>query len=252
MKNITILIPAYNEEKYIKNTTLETLNYLKNLKLDSFEIIIIPNGCTDNTEKIVNKLSREYKEVKYVVSNKGAGNAIKTGIKESSKDVITWVFADGEMDYTFIERGLKLMKEHDLVNGSRFKESGKFGVDRRSDKKGLSNFLRWFLSYGCRIYTLLMLKLPISEIGILKMFKKDWAQKNLKINSVNWGLQSDILMQAAINNLKIKDIPIKIELKRPTSESRLNVFQEMKSLLKSITRAGIKIRLAKIKKLFSK
>ena len=189
-----------------------------------------------------------YKQVKWIVSEKGAGNAIKTGIKKASKDVITWVFADGEMDYRFIDRGLKLMKSYDLINGSRFKKSGKFGVERSLDKKSISNALRRTLSHACRIYTLIMIKLPISEIGILKMFRKNWAQKNLKIESTGWGLQSDILAQAAIDNLKVKDLPIHIELKRPTSESRLNVFQETKSLLKSITNAGIRIRIAKIKK----
>lgn len=250
MKNISILIPAYNEEKYIKKTTLETLNYLKNLELNSFEIIIIPNGCTDNTENLVRALSKKYKEINYIISEKGAGNAIKKGIEKASNDIITWVFADGEMDYSFIGRGLDLMEEYDLINGSRFKKSGKFGVDRGSDKKTFSNFLRRFLSYSCRVYTLSMIRLPISEIGILKMFRKDWAQKNLKIESSGWGLQSDILMQASIDDLRIKDIPISIQLKRPTAESRLNVFQEMKSLLKSITKAGIKIRIAKLKRLF--
>ncbi len=249
--SISILIPAYNEEKYIKGTILETLSYLKKLKLD-FEIIIIPNGCSDKTELIAKELSKNNKKIKYVVSKKGAGNAIKKGIKYASKDIITWVFADGEMDYSFIKKGLELMNEYDLVTGARVLENKKFGVKEDKEKGFISNSLRRFLSKSCRLFSRYWIPLPISEIGILKMFKRRWAQKNLNLRDPNWGIQAEILLQAGLDKLKIKEIPIKIELKRHTSESRLNVFQEMISLLKSITKAGVKVRLTKLKRLFSK
>lgn len=243
MKSLTVLIPAYNEEKYIKSTTIETLNYLKKLNLNSFEIIVIPNGCTDDTEKIAKEISDKHKEVKCIVSEKGAGNAIKKGIEKASKDVITWAFADGEMDYSFIDRGLKLMDNYDLINGARFISSGKFGVHEDRNKGIKSHFFRRFLSRSCRLFAKTWIPLSISETGILKMFRKDWAQKNLKLKDQNWGIQSEILLQGGLDDLKITEIPISITLKRNAPDSRLNIKKETISLFKTIFKTGLILRL---------
>ncbi len=48
---ISVIIPAYNEEKYIR----QTLHSLKNQTFQDYEIIIVANGCTDKTEEIIKK-----------------------------------------------------------------------------------------------------------------------------------------------------------------------------------------------------
>ena len=55
---ISVIIPAYNEEKYIT----KCLNSLIEQNYDDFEIIVVLNNCTDNTESIVNG----FKNVKIV------------------------------------------------------------------------------------------------------------------------------------------------------------------------------------------
>jgi len=64
MVKLSIIIPAYNEEKRIRKTVDA---YIKYFKKYSYELIIIPNGCRDNTEKIVKELSRKYSKIKYKV-----------------------------------------------------------------------------------------------------------------------------------------------------------------------------------------
>ena len=49
--NISVIIPAHNEEKYIR----QTLHSLKNQTYQNFEVIVVTNGCTDKTEEIVKK-----------------------------------------------------------------------------------------------------------------------------------------------------------------------------------------------------
>ncbi len=250
--SLTVLIPAYNEEKYIKSTVLETLNFLKpnRDKIDSFEIIICINGSTDNTEQIAKKLSEKYPEVRYISTNeKGAGIAIKLGIQAAKKEIISWVFADGEMDYTFLTRGISFMDQYDFINSSR-KISGHFGVENR--EVSFSNLIRKFLSKACRVYTRLMIPLNIYEIGVVKMFKREWAQNKLDLTDSNWGIQSEFLMQASLDDLKIAEIPIEIKRKRDIKDAKLNVIKETYSLFKTITKAGLKIRIAKLKKFFSR
>ncbi len=55
MPDFSIIIPAYNEEKYLR----KTLHSLKNQTFQNFETIIVTNGCTDKTEEIVKKKVNE-------------------------------------------------------------------------------------------------------------------------------------------------------------------------------------------------
>ena len=70
MVELSIIIPAYNEENRIRSTVECYMKYFKNY---DFELIIIPNGCKDKTEEIVIQLSKEYKQIKV---NEVSGNKI--------------------------------------------------------------------------------------------------------------------------------------------------------------------------------
>jgi glycosyltransferase involved in cell wall biosynthesis len=64
---ISIVIPAYNEEKRI-GKTLEAYGTFfedkkKNKEIDNFEILIVINGTTDKTEEVVKTFSKKYKEI---------------------------------------------------------------------------------------------------------------------------------------------------------------------------------------------
>ena len=71
---ISIIIPAHNEEKRIKET-LEAycsfFNELKQKNILNSEIIIVINNTTDKTEEIVKKYSNRYKEIKYLNFKQG-------------------------------------------------------------------------------------------------------------------------------------------------------------------------------------
>jgi len=112
-KDISVVIPAYNEEKIIERTTLDLLEYLNSIKkkgiIHTFEIIIGVNGSTDDTEKIARQLSRKHNEIRYVSTPiKGMGAGLTEGVKAASKEYVTFVAADGEILPTFIPSALKL------------------------------------------------------------------------------------------------------------------------------------------------
>ena len=75
---ISVVIPAHNEEKAI-GTVLDEL--IEVLEGQAYEIIVVDDGSTDNTAKIVQE-----KQVKLIQhpQNMGYGAAIKTGIKKSN------------------------------------------------------------------------------------------------------------------------------------------------------------------------
>lgn len=98
MKKLSIIIPVYNEEK----TILEVLQVLEKVKITlKKEIIIVNDGSTDNSEKIIKKFLRKGKkgiDYKFLSKpNAGKGSAVKTGIKNSTGDII--IIQDADMEY---------------------------------------------------------------------------------------------------------------------------------------------------------
>jgi dolichol-phosphate mannosyltransferase len=94
-KKITLLIPCYNEEKGI-GSVIDGIPR-KKLKQDGFkiEVLIIDNNCTDKTSEIaIKKGARVICE-----TNKGKGNAIRTGFRNISKDTDYVVMIDGDDTY---------------------------------------------------------------------------------------------------------------------------------------------------------
>lgn len=88
---ISIIVPAFNEAKTIKNCikSLQSLNY------PNFEIIVIDDGSSDNTFKIASKC--DYAKV-FSQENQGKPIALNNGISHSSGEIILTVDADTELD----------------------------------------------------------------------------------------------------------------------------------------------------------
>lgn len=86
---ISIIIPAYNVEKYIA----KCLDSIKNQTFQNYEVIIVDDGSTDNTLEIINQyISKRFRV--FSQKNKGAGEARNTGIKKAIGKYITFVDSD--------------------------------------------------------------------------------------------------------------------------------------------------------------
>lgn len=99
MIKITIIIPVYNVSSYIK----ECINSLINQTLKDIEIVILNDGSTDDSDKIIR--SFKDKRIKYIVKeNEGIGKTRNKGIELSKGEYITFVDADDYLDITFCEK----------------------------------------------------------------------------------------------------------------------------------------------------
>lgn len=100
--NVSIIIPAYNAENTIKNT----INSLLSQSLSNIEIIIIDDGSTDNTAKIIKEFMDENPiKIKYFYQkNSGVSAARNLGIKNASGTYIGFVDADDTVDKYMYEK----------------------------------------------------------------------------------------------------------------------------------------------------
>lgn len=119
--DVSIVVPVYNEEDNIALLHRGISDVMNQLDL-SYEIVMVNDGSTDSTAKLLDMLAGAYPEVRAVhfTRNFGQTPAMSAGIDEASGDVIVTMDGDLQNDPTDIPRMLaKLNEGYDLVHGWR-------------------------------------------------------------------------------------------------------------------------------------
>jgi len=89
---ISVVIPAYNEEKRIGQTISEIRSYLKSKKY-SYEIIVVDDGSTDGTLNILKDMLTSDLRI-ITITKVGKGTAVKEGILSANHELVFFMDAD--------------------------------------------------------------------------------------------------------------------------------------------------------------
>lgn len=101
LMKVSVVIPTFNEEKVITNC----LNSLAQQTYNNMEVIVIDDGSTDSTLRVLSNLKFNISNLKLLSQDhKGPGEARNLGAKESSGDILVFVDADMEFENDFIEK----------------------------------------------------------------------------------------------------------------------------------------------------
>lgn len=203
--DLSIIIPAYNEEKRIGKTIEAIQNYINQENLDA-EIIIVSDGSKDKTIKITEEYTKNDKRIKLIsyTKNQGKGFAIKTGVNASEGKYILFTDADNS---TPIEELKKIMYRHEtkkaeVVIGSRYleKSSIHIGQPRYRVLIGrLGNFL---------IQLLLLDGIKDTQCGF-KFFEHAAAKEIFSRQKIQrFGFDMEALVIAKNLGYKIEEVPV--------------------------------------------
>ena len=121
MTKLSVVIPAYNEEKAIEEISrrvLDVKDALNQVGVDQLELIVVDDGSRDRTAEIASGIDG-VRLIKHA-RNRGYGGALKTGFSQASGDLIGFLDADGTYppEY-FPQLCVKALNGSDLVIGSR-------------------------------------------------------------------------------------------------------------------------------------
>lgn len=119
-KEISIILPVYNEEKNIENVVRSIVNFMPGV-FDKFEIILVDDGSNDQTPNIIKKISEGDAVIKTVrhPKNIGYGAALISGFKVSHYPLLFFMDSDGQFDMSEIKRLLPYSEKFDIVAGIR-------------------------------------------------------------------------------------------------------------------------------------
>ena len=115
MKEISIIIPVYNGEKYIHNICE---NLIQQTIFEDLEIIFVNDGSTDNSKELIESYSIKYENIIQIVKkNGGVSSARNIGINASSCEKICFVDVDDYLDYNYFETMLSKLPTDLLISG---------------------------------------------------------------------------------------------------------------------------------------
>jgi glycosyltransferase involved in cell wall biosynthesis len=131
--DISVIIPAFNEEERITPTLVAFDSYLAGMAA-SYEIVVVDDGSTDGTVALVESLRNQMPNLRCVdtVTNRGKGHAVRVGMLDAKGDVRIMCDADGSMPPEEMPKLLApiFQGKTEIAIGSRYAEGAKSGVDQ--------------------------------------------------------------------------------------------------------------------------
>ena len=121
--SLLILVPAYNEAQRIAPVLREYAGYFQREYQGKFQLVVILNGCRDNTLEVVQRVAQEFPSISALEFKEpiGKGGALIEGLKLAPLgDLVGYVDADGASPPQAFHALVKRMNEADCIVGSRW------------------------------------------------------------------------------------------------------------------------------------
>ena len=180
MINVSIVIPVYNVEKYLK----QCLESVVNQTLDKIEVICINDGSTDNSLNILKEYEKKYNNIIIIdQENKGPGFARNIGMKRASGKYIYFLDSDDYIELNAMEICFKECEINKLdfitFDSNVLYEDGYSSSDLREIDR--SNILDSKICSGKILFNKMMETHGMYYESCLNFFYKDFLNKFNKI-----------------------------------------------------------------------
>ena len=203
--DVSLILPAYNEERSIEKVVVRVDSVLKETVL-SYELIIVDDGSRDTTRRKALNFSQNNSNLKVVGYdvNMGKGNAIRQGFSQACGDAVVFLDSDLDIAPSQISWYVRALKHGDLVVASKRHPQSIVEVP----------FLRRFLSYGFNVLVKLLTGLRVRDTQTgLKAVRRKALEPVFRVLTVcRFAFDVELLTVANLNNLKIIELPVKIRL----------------------------------------
>lgn len=205
--DLSIVVPAYNEEARLAGTIKSLQAFLKSLGIN-YEVIIVVEQSSDQTAKIALAQTKNNPLFRVIAnsSHRGKGHAVRTGMLEARGKIIFFMDADLSTDLSCVTSFIEYFNKHpeaDILIGSREHRLSVLNVSqnpmRRSMGRTFNLFVRLLVLKGVRD----------TQCGF-KAFRKPVARRLFKLQkSEGFSFDVEILALAKLFHYKTEVLPVR-------------------------------------------
>jgi len=201
MKELSIVVSAYNEEKTVEAVLRGLLKVMDENKIDA-EIVFMDNHCTDSTGNIADSVAASDKRVKVIHRtnrpSRDLGASLKEGFANATGRYIAVMDCDLSHDPSEFVRLWTVRNDAHVIVGSRNIEGGK--ADMPLSRHVISG------SYNILASTLLGIKCKDITAGY-RLYKREVVD-GIKVHNDGFGMQTELLLKTGSHGFSIKEVPI--------------------------------------------
>lgn len=233
---LTIVFPAYDEEKKIKDDILRASEFLTSNNIAG-EIIVVDDGSKDRTyETAVSTttlINQKLRVIKHK-NNLGKGAAVKSGVMEASGEFILYSDVGNIIPFNYALNGIDSLKNNkaEIANGSRKLPDSIILKEQGTDRIIASKYFNWLIRISLNIPSYL----TDTQCGF-KIYRNKIGKKLFSLLETNGFLfELEIILRAIEQDYKLIEFPVEWRCDR---DSRINILNtapkiigEIKSLRK--------------------
>jgi uncharacterized protein (TIRG00374 family) len=202
---VSVVLPAYNEEATIERTIRTTLDTLDSfLPEGGYEVLVAEDGCDDRTPDIAARVAGEDRRVRHVHSDArlGRGGALERAFRLSSGETLAYLDTDLATDMSHIEELVESVRsgEYDIATGSRWVSGSVVDrpIKRSVPSRGFNTLVRQLLDSGVRDH----------QCGF-KAFDRTALFALLdNIGDEHWFWDTEVLVRAQQRGYRVKEFPV--------------------------------------------
>ncbi|MBI4847185.1 MAG: glycosyltransferase [Nitrospirae bacterium] len=215
MPEISIVIPVYNEEKYVSSYIGRLSAELTDARVDDYEIVLVENGSTDNTRRIALDMGEKNSRLRVITLEKADyGAALKAGLLAAKGSYILQFDLD-YWDISFLRKTVLLFREfeYNIIIGSKNMLMSK---DKRRP-------IRRIISQGFRFFLWTFFDLRVSDTHGIKAWKNDESLRQV-IRETKFGrhiFDTELVLRSQKADLSIIELPMTVVEQRPSSSKAL-------------------------------
>jgi dolichyl-phosphate beta-glucosyltransferase len=225
--NLSLVVPAYNEEKRIENPLDKVVHYLRN-HFNQWELIYSDDGSTDGTAAKLLKMKEKYPEIKVVTApkNKGKGSAVRIGMKAASGNIVLFSDTDFSTPIEETERLIDFLQNgYDVAIASRGLSASQVEVHQAWAREMMGKL------FNILLRSLLPLDFMDTQCGF-KMFSRKAVDIILpKMHLDGFAFDVEMLVIAQANQLQIAEVPV---IWRNVLDSRVHPIRNSMEMIRDI------------------
>ncbi|WP_266075283.1 flippase-like domain-containing protein [Haladaptatus caseinilyticus] len=202
---VSVVLPAYNEEATIENTVETTLDTLESfLPSDSFEVIVAEDGCDDRTPEIADRMAEQDSRVRHFHSDErlGRGGALNHAFEAADGETLVYFDTDLATDMRHLEELVESVRsgEYDFATGSRWMPENVADRPAKRDvaSRGFNGLTRLFLRSDLRDH----------QCGFKAFDRTALFDVLSNVEDKHWFWDTEVLVRAQRKGYRIKEFSV--------------------------------------------